>query len=327
MFNVKGLIIFKDYTGYYIVKDEPTRLKLVSERSPYKQRIMMRYADIYLFNYSDNLFHASTGVVVVDNIAEAFLILASGNYTTMPLVLLSDQVESWRLNNYLNIYYVNRSRIGEFSGTNITFSLEKGAYLLYIKNYNTKLITINNDIISKEYYEANRISVRPNSSVFIPIIINSPSTVILREISNATFSVTIIRISLDDLERNQITANTILSTRRLGHTHYLIKVNSTDSFMLVFRESYDPGWEAIIRTENGIEYNVNSIPVYGCLNGFVINNTGEIIIEIIYKASYIKILSALVFAYSIPLFVLACTKFKVWLRSMYKLRAIVRELR
>ncbi|MEM5799590.1 MAG: hypothetical protein QXZ43_02910, partial [Candidatus Aenigmatarchaeota archaeon] len=58
-------------------------------------------------------------------------------------------------------------------------------------------------------------------------------------------------------------------------TLYKIQVNFTEPFMLSFAESYDPGWEARVYKDGKKVETVKSIPLYGVINGFWINTTGE----------------------------------------------------
>ncbi len=61
-------------------------------------------------------------------------------------------------------------------------------------------------------------------------------------------------------------------------THYLLRVNSTTPFLLVFTETYDPLWKIKIDSSTP----VSSIPAYYFLNGFAIDEPGQHMIEIEY---------------------------------------------
>ena len=52
--------------------------------------------------------------------------------------------------------------------------------------------------------------------------------------------------------------------------------------MLSFAESYDPLWEARIYKNGKLVGKVRSIPVYSVINGFWINETGDLEIVIRY---------------------------------------------
>jgi Alpha-(1->3)-arabinofuranosyltransferase len=61
-------------------------------------------------------------------------------------------------------------------------------------------------------------------------------------------------------------------------THYLLRVNSTTPFLLVFTETYDPLWKIKIDSSRS----ASSIPAYYFLNGFAIDEPGQHMIEIEY---------------------------------------------
>ena len=54
-------------------------------------------------------------------------------------------------------------------------------------------------------------------------------------------------------------------------------------FMLSFVEAYDPLWEARVYKDGEKIETVKSIPLYSVINGFWINETGDIEIVIRYK--------------------------------------------
>ena len=61
-------------------------------------------------------------------------------------------------------------------------------------------------------------------------------------------------------------------------TRYLLRVNSTEPFLLVFNESYDPLWK--IKIDGGTS--ASPIPAYFFLNGFPIDEPGQHTIELEY---------------------------------------------
>jgi hypothetical protein len=62
-------------------------------------------------------------------------------------------------------------------------------------------------------------------------------------------------------------------------TRYLLRVNSTTPFLLVFTETYDPLWKIKI---DGSTSAVSPMRVYYFLNGFAIDEPGQHIIELEY---------------------------------------------
>jgi hypothetical protein len=71
--------------------------------------------------------------------------------------------------------------------------------------------------------------------------------------------------------------NELEEYQEINPTKYCLKVNTTEPFMLVFAESYNPKWNAYA---NG--YTIESSEVYGVLNSFWVNKTGEYTLTIEY---------------------------------------------
>ena len=75
----------------------------------------------------------------------------------------------------------------------------------------------------------------------------------------------------------------ILNYIKINPTLWNVKISAFKPFMLCFAESYDPLWEARIY-KNGKKVKVaKSIPLYSVINGFWIDETGELEIVIRYK--------------------------------------------
>jgi len=76
----------------------------------------------------------------------------------------------------------------------------------------------------------------------------------------------------------------IISYQKINPTLWKVRVNATRPFMLSFAAAYDPLWEARVY-KNGKEVEVvKSIPLYSIINGFWINETGELEIVIKFKS-------------------------------------------
>jgi hypothetical protein len=84
--------------------------------------------------------------------------------------------------------------------------------------------------------------------------------------------------NLEDILASKEIPAEIISYRKIDPTKYVVKVNATRPFMLSFAESYDPLWVAYINGEK-----IQSIPLYGVINGFWINQTGLLEITIEYE--------------------------------------------
>ncbi len=69
---------------------------------------------------------------------------------------------------------------------------------------------------------------------------------------------------------------------KINPTLWEVYVNASKPFLLVFAEAYDPLWEAKIYKDGRLVERVRSIPVYGVINGFWVNQTGNLTIAIRY---------------------------------------------
>jgi hypothetical protein len=67
----------------------------------------------------------------------------------------------------------------------------------------------------------------------------------------------------------------IESYLKINPTLWKVQVNATKPFMLSFAESYDPLWEARVYKDGKLVEKVKPVPLYGVINGFWINTTGD----------------------------------------------------
>jgi len=83
-----------------------------------------------------------------------------------------------------------------------------------------------------------------------------------------------------DFENNHNSAK--VNYTKINPTLWKVKVNATKPFMLSFAEAYDPLWEARVYRDGKLMEKVRSIPLYSVINGFWINETGNLEIVIRY---------------------------------------------
>lgn len=83
--------------------------------------------------------------------------------------------------------------------------------------------------------------------------------------------------TLQDILSFEQTPAEILDCRKIDATKYIVEANVTQPFMLSFAEAYDPLW---IATVNDTE--IESVPLFSLINGFWINQTGQLKISIEY---------------------------------------------
>jgi hypothetical protein len=67
----------------------------------------------------------------------------------------------------------------------------------------------------------------------------------------------------------------IIDYKKINPTLWEIRLNATKPFLLSFTESYHPLWEARVYKDGKLVEKVKSVPLYGVINGFWINTTGE----------------------------------------------------
>jgi len=84
--------------------------------------------------------------------------------------------------------------------------------------------------------------------------------------------------TLQDVFRTKQKAAEITNYTKIGPTKYTVNINATQPFMLSFAEAYDPLWACYVNGEK-----VSSIPLYGVINGFWVNQTGQLDIIIEYE--------------------------------------------
>ncbi len=79
------------------------------------------------------------------------------------------------------------------------------------------------------------------------------------------------------------THSNVLNYSKVDPTLWNTKIYADKPFFLTFAEGYDPLWEARVYKNGQMVETVSSVPVYGTINGFWINETGDLDIEIRYK--------------------------------------------
>lgn len=88
--------------------------------------------------------------------------------------------------------------------------------------------------------------------------------------------------TLEDIFNVNETPATVQNYTKINPTLWKVKVNATKPFFLTFAEAYDPLWEARVYKDGKLVEKVKPVPVYGVINGFWINQTGELEITLRY---------------------------------------------
>lgn len=90
---------------------------------------------------------------------------------------------------------------------------------------------------------------------------------------------------INDIQKNNIEKNNI-RYEKISNSKYSLKINSSGPFIIPFTESYNYLWTARIDKINGERVKsdiIHSIPLYYIINGFLINQTGNLDIIIEYE--------------------------------------------
>ncbi|RLE57254.1 MAG: hypothetical protein DRJ40_02775 [Thermoprotei archaeon] len=90
------------------------------------------------------------------------------------------------------------------------------------------------------------------------------------------------RVTVEDLFKVEEEPAKVIRYERIDPTLWRVEVVARKPFMLVFAEAYDSLWEARVYKGGKLVEKVRSIPVYGVINGFWINATGNLTIVIRY---------------------------------------------
>jgi hypothetical protein len=100
---------------------------------------------------------------------------------------------------------------------------------------------------------------------------------------------------LTDTAEFQTAANSI-SGKEINPTMWTARVSSNKPFLLIFAEGYDPQWEATIYKYGHEVGTAKPIPLYSAINGFQINDTGDLEIVIQYRPQLLYFSIALILA-------------------------------
>ena len=90
------------------------------------------------------------------------------------------------------------------------------------------------------------------------------------------------RMTIEDLFKVKEEPARVIRYERVDPTLWRAEVIAKRPFMLIFAEAYDSLWEARVYRDGRLIEKVRSIPVYGVINGFWINETGNLTIIIRY---------------------------------------------
>jgi hypothetical protein len=92
----------------------------------------------------------------------------------------------------------------------------------------------------------------------------------------------------------------IISYHKIDPTSYEVAVKAQSPFMLAFAEAYDERWIAEVKTSDDVKV-YKPLPLYGAINGFMIDREGDYVVHIKYAPQEIFYVGASISAVSYAL--------------------------
>jgi len=156
--------------------------------------------------------------------------------------------------------------------TQSDYTQDEGAMRVdYIRIYEKKLT-------EGEWYHIDEKFLSPkNATCAIVVILGSQAksySMTSTCVDNISFSLNKTCVNINKLERKVTTLKYV----KTNPTLYSVETNATCPFILTFVKSYDPYWVCYVNGERA-----SSFPLYGGVNGFLINQTGQLEITIEYE--------------------------------------------
>ena len=211
------------------------------------------------------------------------------------------QLQFWRHGYNVDSFYILKEiKIQKLDESPNTFSSQvhipkDGSYELIIRgkgNFKLKLnetsdIEINHTSNILQWFRctvwlkkgANLIKIESSSgSGYIDEILLVPTHIYYNSQNSILKKVIIINDLSEISQLSTIIIKDINTYSRINPTLWKVYINATEPFMLSFAEPYDPLWVCYI---NGKK--IRSIPLYGIINGFWIDQTGLLEISIEYE--------------------------------------------
>jgi hypothetical protein len=307
--NIQNIKMVQNNGTFYKAQSKPLP---VLENRPYKYILTgtVRNVDtisaLALFRNSLDIVENSTGYG--NNASNGRVLTISngaGVYTDIDIQKSSNYTIALRANTCVTCDFltVNLEKKDKNTGTNndlrnIRFSLKSN-------NSGLRWIYSNSTYLTQGRYEF---------SIFASAKSDLDSVMIF-ETSNKELSNTYNakkQSSYEDIFSHNVNPPAIISGYdKINPTKFTLSIkNATRPYMISFAESYDPYWIASYDNTNNAQYasgtGSNSIPLYGIVNGFYLNKTGNYSVTIEYQPqkwfSTGAMISLAVVAISISLF-------------------------
>lgn len=228
-----------------------------------------------------------------------------------------DGPTSWKLSNkkYFKLFKSHNSISGEWSLgilSNTTMKRQwswiysdpikvinnkKYLVVIHVKSSNTEGTHIKiqgYDIIRNKWHDigfvARQVKESTNWNTFYKIIETDNFSAIrivinagwISDPSKGSGYTLIDEVGIYCLNCNLSSMSDVVNYSKISPTEWKAIVNAKSPFVLTFSETYDPMWRAQIYRNGKLLDTVKPIPLYGIINGFLINETGNLTIIIKY---------------------------------------------
>jgi hypothetical protein len=233
-----------------------------------------------------------------------FVWQTSQNFTKIRILLNAGWVNDALMGNATTLF--DDINIAPFASYNTSFSngsalplqgiaktevefVSSSTYRIALRMLSTEEAQINVRLYNNYVQQIMHIPVEPNSLNFFysePVYL--PSGNFTLEISSEKLvnldSIAIVSVekaneTLQDIFVSREASTKVISLKRVSSTNYVIDVNSTEPFLLSVSEAYDHLWIAHVNGQR-----IESTPLYSAINGFWINQTGQLEITVAYEA-------------------------------------------
>lgn len=140
------------------------------------------------------------------------------------------------------------------------------------------------DLKDGKWYKLEKEFNAPKNATTVTLIIfGSQASAKTKKFNNTVTLIDNINFEFYQTESDILLPNNvsnIINYEKINPTLWKVKINSSSPYILIFNELYDPLWVVQIKKDN---LEIKSEPVYGLVNGFYINKTGEYELIINYK--------------------------------------------
>ncbi|MCJ7424436.1 alpha-(1-_3)-arabinofuranosyltransferase family protein [Candidatus Bathyarchaeota archaeon] len=192
-------------------------------------------------------------------------------------------------------------------------SVNASDYRIGLRAFSIEESTVKARLYDRDHSQSTDVLIEPNSLDFFysPQFHLSSGNYTLELSSEKPLEIDMLTV-MESKEENTTLENLLLADqppaivtgfKRNNPTNYVVTVNATKPFVLSLAEPYDQSWVAHVNGQR-----IESTPLYSLINGFWINQTGQLEITIEYEPQKMLYYGSIVSATTI----LGCLVYVVW---------------